>query len=1080
MKLAQSLILLLSTTAAGVLSGQSTFQPYTTQGENLIHVRTADFDAVGAKDYVVGMTVNGKVIAFDRPAISDPEENNQLWQYTPPTSFGIMLATGEANSANPGEEVLLPGTDGHLRILSRDGVLLGDWTPQTGTGFPGALYSADTGKNSAGEIRIVTGGVNGRIYILAEDGTTVGTIFPPSTRSSVPGVIRRVVVGNYDGIGGDEVISFYDELNFSGGNYFEITDLDTMERPAYWGSNGLNYNNIQEAFGWTDKQLPWAYDMDGDGDDELVAHWGVLHPEDGARTRLLSTMLPAGEALDLELHYENVSETTNTGKYLLQQGVPGDFRDWNNYPGPEMLTIYGDDLYLVNYDTRNSVDLNRFRVFRPTDHGYAHTLYHFTDGARLEDRNGGLDKMILAGPPNGDDHFYLVDLSTGQWTTDAKTIDGRGVLREVRDALDELHADIQNFSGTEAVAGKPIYYIGTMNGSMGWRMTESNIRSRANSIRNAVQEWRDELGGVSGYQPERVKFVSSIGDIDGLVDRMTNNGAIDLRQALTDFSRALAERKVHFMFIVGHGSRIFIDPETLADCFEASIFEGETYMLARSKELRESTYIDEYIPHMDALLARSAQLGVAPPYFMLCGKGAIFSALAPDKASALFPAYKDVLTLGVENSNVTVPDLSFAERVGLWLNGDVENWGCNSIGDNLAANRVVEFGGMRNGHVVFRHLFSQYLMGANSFRITSIINRDNPMYLLGDTNDPALKWSNPYRQGIWNFLRLVESGVYPNSPERDQLKGLSPVAAALHDPNFIRLREQSINHDYYKYAPPARNYVINRLACWDAYTDVPDVDGTAILLNAKRRWDNLLPTSPSGFSPIVPYATRAELEALPWCNRAYQTNGDTWSEFASLEEARDSIMNELVTQRGNQLFYVDNECFWQVTQQKDDPDTYFVALLDSNLLTPTNRTVQLKLGSTQGKWEVFDQFGSQEVPLGTLESSADAIAINIPAGAVRILTVKRPPPPPVFATGFIWHDDNWAYNADAGSWFYFFGNLQARELSSGNDYNYTDTSGWAWMEFPWIYDFESGSWSYIFGNRWVYDFSSAETVLLKQ
>ena len=36
---------------------QSAFQPYNTQGDNLIHVATADLDAVGAKDYVVGMTV---------------------------------------------------------------------------------------------------------------------------------------------------------------------------------------------------------------------------------------------------------------------------------------------------------------------------------------------------------------------------------------------------------------------------------------------------------------------------------------------------------------------------------------------------------------------------------------------------------------------------------------------------------------------------------------------------------------------------------------------------------------------------------------------------------------------------------------------------------------------------------------------------------------------------------------------------------------------------------------------------------------------------------------------------------------
>jgi len=60
--------------------GNLAFQPYNTQGDNLIHVATADFDGAGAKDYVVAMTVEGKVIAFQRPdLISDPSSDNRLW-----------------------------------------------------------------------------------------------------------------------------------------------------------------------------------------------------------------------------------------------------------------------------------------------------------------------------------------------------------------------------------------------------------------------------------------------------------------------------------------------------------------------------------------------------------------------------------------------------------------------------------------------------------------------------------------------------------------------------------------------------------------------------------------------------------------------------------------------------------------------------------------------------------------------------------------------------------------------------------------------------------------------------------------
>jgi hypothetical protein len=65
-------------------------------------------------------------------------------------------------------------------------------------------------------------------------------------------------------------------------------------------------NAASEPFstGWTDKQLPCAYDLDGDGGHELVAHWGVLHPEQGPGSLKLSTMLAAGESLHREADYD--------------------------------------------------------------------------------------------------------------------------------------------------------------------------------------------------------------------------------------------------------------------------------------------------------------------------------------------------------------------------------------------------------------------------------------------------------------------------------------------------------------------------------------------------------------------------------------------------------------------------------------------------------------------------------------------------------------------------------------------------------------------------------------------------------
>ncbi len=978
---------------SNLVNAQSSFQPYNTQGANLIHVETADFTGSGSsvRDFVVGMTVDGEVIGFKQPAeIRDPAANNRLWSYQL-DGFAVMIGAGDIEDAKDQpstDEILIPCTDGNLVILDHSGaerIVI----PVT----TAALYTADVGHRSDGSTRIVTGGVDGKIRLYDSAGKLTDTLALPPDAEGQPqvGIIRRVLIGNFDGKGGDEAIAFYDTTDFRGGNYYHIFDLDTLAAPAYWvmkdGSKPLASLNASDisTLGWTDKQLPHAYDMDGDGDDEVVGHWGVWHPElGGAHDQTLSKLVTPGELLHRKI-YQAAGET-RTGKYLLQQGVPGNFSLGEVYPGAEMFTIYGDDLYLVNYDLKADAR-NRFRIGE-NDYGYAHTLYHFSDVARLESGKPGVaDKVVLAGPINGDDHFYVVDLNGTRWKEDAKTIDGQGVLGAVRDTLDTLAADLDNFAGTAAVAGEPIWFVNFFNSKLGWKMTDANIERRVVGIQEAMQAWSDELFG-DGYQPQRIHWTASLST--------RSNGGVQSESITKDgmvrFFRALAKAGIHSCLSVGHNDEIDVSAEDLADYFEASVVDGKSYLMPRTKELKEPAFMDLFKPHLEALRARANKLGVAPPKFMYCGKGPIFSAMTQADGKSYFPEYKDMIILGVENSNVTAVDWSFSERAGLWLNGDVLGWACNSIGDNLTANRIVEWGGMRNGHVVLRHLLSQYALGANVYRITSISHERNPLYAFGDTTDSSLKWSNPYRQGIGNFLKMVEKGVYPNSPEPGRIKGISPVAVGLNNPNAERLQTLCINHDYnwydrYTHVPGA--YVINNLACWDGYTEVPDTDATAILFNSKLRWAELLPTSASGFVPMVPYASARELEAQPWCRIAYETDGDTWKEFTSLTEARDQISAELIAQRVNQLFYVENECFWQVTEDKGNPNRLFAVLMDSNVLTPAERQVNLRRGAAAGTWAVFDQLGSQTVPLGKLARSEDFVSLTIPAGSVRCLRLER-------------------------------------------------------------------------------------------
>ncbi|WP_289053396.1 T9SS type A sorting domain-containing protein [Carboxylicivirga marina] len=970
------------------VNAQSSFQPYNTQGDNLIHITTADFDELGAKDYVVAMTVEGKVIAFNRiDQITDPSADNRLWEYTALPSMGLRIIAGDINEDSPGEEILLPGTDGHIRVLSSGGELLLDKEVSTG-----ALYSATVAIGVGGQKVIVTSGVDGMVYILNNAGIFLKSFRPETGKAGgVSGLVRHVAAGDFDGNGTDEVLAFVNRKSFEGNNFIDIIDLATYDRPAYWNGDADEISdNVVAGLGFTDKQLVRVYDMDNDGKSELAAHWGVFHPEDGPRTKVFSTMLSDSEKLPLSQYksfakYDLIQnhgfqksdkeDLTSTGKYLMQHGVPGDF---DGDGKAELFTIYGDDLFLSQYEPGT-------KILSISDYTWAHSMYHFSDGACLEDRNGGADKMVLSGPINGDDHFYVIDFKQLDWKTEARNICCKGRFEEFEQNLDILTDNIDQFAGTLAVGEQPIWYLDYFASGLWWEMTPENSAIQAQKVYDAQQEWYDKIGGQANYHSSKIRLAASVNScIYGMSNECENERVT--AEGVKNFCAALAQKGAYFCLKIGHGPHTFITPEDLADCYEASVVDGECYMMARSRELNEHDDFESYIPHLDALLARAEQIGSAPPMVMLCAKGATFTALTQNQADSYFPKYKDILVPGVENSNVTELDLSLAERVGLWMNGDVENWGCNVIGDNLSANRVAEWGGMRNAHVVLRQMLSQYSLGAKVFRTTSITALNNPLYERGDVTGEDQEWTQVFQKGILNFLKLVDKGIYPNAPDTEQIKGISPVSVGIYN-RSTRLTEQSINHDHYKYQPETDNYVFNRLACWNAYTDIPETDATSYLYGTKRRWENMFPSTPGGFVTIIPSTQASEIESQTWCNVAYQTNGDTW-ENLSLSGAKETISDEVLSQRQKLDFYVDGDCFWQVTQQKDDPYTYFAFLMGNNELSPIERTVKLKAGnSINVDCQVFDQLGGSEA-LGALSTTTDELSVSIPAGTARFLMIQ--------------------------------------------------------------------------------------------
>merc|ERR1712039_906521 len=120
-------------------------------------------------------------------------------------------------------------------------------------------------------------------------------------------------------------------------------------------------------------------------------------------------------------------------------------------------------------------------------------------------------------------------------------------------------------------------------------------------------------------------------------------------------------------------------------------------------------------------------------------------------------------------------------------------------------------------------------------------------------------------------------------------------------------------------------------------------------------------------------------------------------------------MGEVLRQRANMTLVVETvgqtpgNAFWQLIRAKNDNGLYFLLLMDSHALSPSDRRVALKLGGGDGStrmYTVFDQFGSQDTPLGKLDAdtghSVGTVLVDIPAGSARFLTLRAADAPVVY------------------------------------------------------------------------------------
>jgi hypothetical protein len=335
--------------------------------------------------------------------------------------------------------------------------------------------------------------------------------------------------------------------------------------------------------------------------------------------------------------------------------------------------------------------------------------------------------------------------------------------------------------------------------------------------------------------------------------------------------------------------------------------------------------------------------------------------------------YRSVLLPSVEDSNSRSPEVNLAARVGLWLDGQVDDWASRCSADWFCAGRAWEWEYVMTGHPQLRYYVSQAMLGARVF-----------MMLNGERERLTGRWTRVGTEGTATFLHLLGKGAL-TPPRREQLRAVSPVALVMQQPSE-RFEKHGANGHHEEYwgndDTDSKPWAFDRLDTYWAMAPLPATDVATYLWGRARRDAAHLPTTaPHGFVCLLP---GEKLQTAGRWTSLWMTDGDNLSKDGkdySLSDARNAILAELAKSAKTFPFRVEGQILHQIIEQA--PGRYVIVLVDPGWLNPAERVVTLAAQPT-GNWRVTDRLSG--APLGDLRQP---LTLPIPAGAFRLIEVSR-------------------------------------------------------------------------------------------
>lgn len=906
---------------AGTLSqGLAGVQVMPTGGRNIYRLVTAP-------GWLAGATYDNRVCSFSAEAKLN-------WEAAA-GGFVFDLAAGDLDGDGQ-SELVAACANGGVEVFGAGGSSI--WKQDLGA----PVYQVSIAKLDGRTPVVLASGITREVVAFSSKGERLAY-------AKLNGAGRMMRAGDFDGDGAGEVAVLPIRGQAQDVCFFRGPELAKLKETISSGvipwdpvmrrsrDTGENFRKGKQP--WTGASLKRANgtvaDLDGDGAVELIYSPGAYSLKGGLSERF--TLPEAFKTAGYDSFYN---------MRMLAAG------DLTGEPGAEIVVVEGPAVRL--YDSRGQ------------ELGQAVAPFGFTDVVYAPGKPHG--SVILGSSPNGDDNLYRLTFEAG-WEKALESLRRHGFMESTGTRLREIAAAAAAWHGDPMRgADGPFDVVVSHHLWSGWDPGK-------------IDGWIDE---VRGYEKEfpypRLRFSIAIwpGENapllrpDGKPWGRDKRLAHDLsREQIVAAAKQFEQANCSFWVQVGHGCDPHLEVATVAAMLAAAPRTLLGFISAEDEQLENvPVYFEHHIrPILELCLQHRKR-------FIPRNKDVWWAhwPADPHLRELIFNGrYRSVLVPAVEDSNSRCAEVNLAARVGLWLDGQVDDWASRCSADWFCANRAWEWEYVMTGHPHLRYYLSQAMLGARVF-----------MLLSGERGRLTGGWTNVGSEGAATFLHLLGKGAV-TPPRRDQLQAISPLALVMDHPSE-RFAQHGANGHHEEYwgndDTDAKPWAFDRLDTYWAMAPLPPTDVATYLWGRERRDASHLPvTAPHGFVCLLPGGKPQTADR--W-QSLWVTNGDNlWhdGQAYSLAEARKAMEAELADGAAKLPFRVDGRVFHQAVKQEHD--RFVIGLVDPGWLDPAERAVTLQ-AANPGPWRVADRLTGEV--LGDL---LKPLNLRVPVGAFRLLDVTR-------------------------------------------------------------------------------------------